>query len=131
MRFSGTLVAFIASTDLARSRAFYRDALGLDLVDSSPFADVYDVDGTPLRVNRVDQRAEAPYTMLGWDVTDLDTAVDALRTAGVAFNDVKPEYQAFGLDEHAAWTAPDGTRVAWFDDPDGNVLSLAQHANPA
>jgi catechol 2,3-dioxygenase-like lactoylglutathione lyase family enzyme len=123
MNFSGELVAFVASTDLEASRLFYRDVLGLDLTSTSPYADVYDVDGTTLRVSLVNEKAKAVYTVLGWDVTDLDAAVERLRSAGVAFND----YQEFGLDDHSAWTAPDGTRVAWFDDPDGNVLSLAQH----
>jgi catechol 2,3-dioxygenase-like lactoylglutathione lyase family enzyme len=124
MNFSGTLVAFVASTDVEASRPFYRDTLGLDLTESSPFADVYDVGGMLLRVTAVNDKAPAIYTVLGWDVTDLDSSVDQLRSAGVVFN----HYDELEQDDHDAWTAPDGTRVAWFKDPDGNVLSLAQHA---
>ena len=77
------LVAFVASADLERSEAFYGGVLGLELVDSTPFAKVFDAHGTQLRVTRVDAVAGAAYTVLGWRVDDLDAAVAALRSRGV------------------------------------------------
>lgn len=116
------LVAFVASTDLDRSAAFYVDRLGLALVERTQFALVCDGGGTLLRVTRVEEKAAAPYTVLGWAVEDLDAAVEDLRAKGITFT----RYPGTEQDEHDAWTAPGGTRVAWFADPDGNVLSLQE-----
>ena len=116
------LVAFVASADLERSAAFYGGVLGLELVDSTPFAKVFDAHGTQLRVTRVDAVAGAGYTVLGWRVDDLDGAVAALRSRGVE----PRRFEGMEQDESAAWTAPGGSRIAWFADPDGNILSLQQ-----
>ena len=119
----GRLVAFAATRDLARAQRFYTDQLGLTLVEANPGAVVLDSDGVALRVTLVADKAEAPYTVLGWDVDDLTAAVAALRARGVTFN----RYPGMDQDSDDAWTAPDGTKVAWFSDPDGNVLSLSRH----
>jgi catechol 2,3-dioxygenase-like lactoylglutathione lyase family enzyme len=118
----GDLVAFVASRDLAISDRFYGDLLGLRLVESSAFANVYDVGGTTLRVTRVDELAGARYTVLGWRVSDITASIEALRAAGVKVE----RYDDIAADEHGVWTAPGGSRIAWFTDPDGNVLSLQQ-----
>lgn len=119
---SADLVAFVASADLAASRAFYEDVLGLPLIESTPFANVHDAGGTTLRVTAVDTVAAAPYTVLGWTVLDIEAAVGALRAAGVAV----ARYAGTEQDRFGAWTAPSGARVAWFRDPDGNTLSVTQ-----
>jgi len=118
------LVAFVATTDIHRSRAFYVDALGLAVLEETPHALVLDGHGTHLRVTPVEEKAAAPYTVLGWSVDDLASNVSELRESGVNF------WRVDGLeqDEYDSWTAPDGTRVAWFADPDGNVLSLQQNS---
>lgn len=116
------LVAFIASTDLDRAAAFYVDCLRLSLVERTPFALVLDGGGAQLRVALVEEKAPAPYTVLGWSVDDLDAAVEQLRARGVGFT----RYPGMDQDQHDAWTAPGGSRVAWFTDPDGNVLSLQE-----
>lgn len=116
------LVAFTASTDLDRAAAFYVDCLGLSLIERTPFALVLDGGGVQLRVSQVEQKAPAPYTVLGWSVDDLDAAVEHLRAGGVVFT----RYPGMDQDRHDAWTAPGGSRVAWFTDPDGNVLSLQE-----
>ena len=116
------LVAFAASTDLAAAEAFYGGVLGLALVDSTPFARVFDAHGTQLRVTRVDAVAGAAYTVLGWRVEDLDAVVAALRSRGIE----PRRYEGMEQDESGAWTAPGGSRIAWFPDPDGNTLSLQQ-----
>ena len=119
----GRLVAFAATRDLARAQRFYTDQLGLTLVEANPGAVVLDNDGVQLRVTLVAEKAEAPYTVLGWEVDDLKAAVAALRGRGVTFT----RYPGMDQDNDDAWTAPDGTKVAWFSDPDGNVLSLSLH----
>jgi catechol 2,3-dioxygenase-like lactoylglutathione lyase family enzyme len=112
------LVAFVATTDLERSHAFYGDVLGLDRVEASSFANAYDIDGTHLRVTLVERMTPAPYTVLGFEVDDV--------TATLARLGVEPlRYERMDQDAAGVWTAPSGTRVAWFADPDGNTLSLS------
>jgi len=117
-----TLVAFAGTTDLDRAHAFYGDVLGLERTEASTFANAYAVGGGGLRVTLVDTVTPAPYTLLGWRVDDLAAAMAILSEAGVSFERFP------GLDQDAAgvWTAPGGTRVAWFPDPDGNRLSVSQ-----
>jgi len=115
-------VAFVGSSDLGASREFYAGVLGLRLVESSEFADAFDAHGTQLRVTRVARPAQAPYTVLGWRVEDILASVRALQGAGVAFC----RFDELDQDEDGVWTAPGGSRVAWFADPDRNLLSLQQ-----
>ncbi len=116
------LVAFVGSQDLHVSSGFYRDVLGLEAIESTSFANVYDAHGTTLRVTRVEHVVLAPYTVLGWSVPDIDAAVEWLVARGVAFT----RYDRLEQDDAGIWTAPGGARVAWFRDPDGNTLSLSQ-----
>ena len=116
------LVAFVSCSDLEVSSGFYGEVLGLSLLETSEFANAYDVNGTQLRVTLVDRPAGAPYTVLGWRVPDVAAAVRALREAGVEFM----RYDGMTQDEHDIWTAPGGSRIAWFADPDGNIISLQQ-----
>ena len=116
------LVAFAASTNLDRSHAFYGGMLGLRRVEATPFANVYEAAGAQLRVTAVVRVARADYTVLGWRVRDLDAALDALRARGVEFK----RYRGVDQDPAGVWTAPGGSRIAWFEDPDGNTLSLQQ-----
>jgi catechol 2,3-dioxygenase-like lactoylglutathione lyase family enzyme len=116
-------VTFIITADAARSRAFYETTLGLKLGPQDAFATVYDLAGTILRVTEVPGFAAGPHPVLGWKVADITATVTALTAKGVAFT----IYPGFGQDALGVWTAPDGkARVAWFNDPDGNVLSLTQ-----
>jgi len=117
-----TIVAFAASTDLDRAHEFYGGVLGLACVEATPFANVYDANGTALRVTRVQQVATAPYTVLGWSVADIGATIAALTANGVEF----ARFEGVEQDEAGVWTAPGGARLAWFHDPDGNVLSLTQ-----
>ncbi len=119
------LTAFVGVRDPDRAKTFYRDTLGLTLVSEElPFALVFDAAGTMLRVTGVPQVAAATYTVLGWRVADIAETVKALQKRGIHFERFP------GLnDQHelSIWTAPGGTQVAWFKDPDGNLLSIAQH----
>ncbi|MEO8084840.1 MAG: VOC family protein [Ardenticatenales bacterium] len=121
---NATLAAFVATTNPARALAFYRDTLGLPLLRDDGFALVFDANGTPLRVQKVEAVQPPPFTVLGWDVLDIEAAVRGLVAKGVAFE----RYTFVEQDDLGAWSAPDGTRVAWFKDPDGNLLSVTQHA---
>lgn len=116
------LVAFVPSTDLERSRRFYEGTLGLRVQRATSFACVLVAGGTTVRVTRVEQLEPAPYTVLGWDVTNVEETVRTLAARGVAFE----VYDDLEQDEYRIWQAPDGARVAWLKDPDGNVLSLSQ-----
>ena len=117
------LVGFVATRDQARAKVFYRDVLGLRLISEDQFAIVFDANGTTLRVSPVRELVPAQYTVLGWEVVDIAAAVVAMSRAGVTF-----EHYGFPTqDAQGIWSAPRGTKVAWFKDPDGNVLSIAQH----
>jgi len=113
-------VAFVGVSDLAAAERFYGEVIGLDLLDERPFALVHDTSEAQLRITAVDAVRAAGYTVLGWIVTDLEAEMDRLAAAGVTFN----RYDDMGQDARGIWTAPGGARVAWFQDPDGNILSL-------
>jgi predicted enzyme related to lactoylglutathione lyase len=119
---SAEIVGFVSTTDPARARAFYAETLGLELESESPFALVFRVNGTMLRVTVVEERAPQPFTVLGWSVPDIAAAVRALAERGVVFE----RYEGMEQDELGVWHSPSGGCIAWFKDPDGNVLSLTQ-----
>jgi catechol 2,3-dioxygenase-like lactoylglutathione lyase family enzyme len=116
------LIAFVATADAARAREFYESMLGLRVVEDQPFALVLECGGTILRVQKVEAVRAAPYTSLGWQVADIATKVRELARRGVKFE----RYGGMEQDDLGIWTSPGGARVAWFRDPDGNVLSLTQ-----
>jgi catechol 2,3-dioxygenase-like lactoylglutathione lyase family enzyme len=123
MPLSGSpLIAFVSTADPSRALSFYRDTLRLRLVSETSFALVFDVMGTMLRVAIADTVTAAPYTVLGWQVADIAATVDDLTAQGVAFT----LYEHMDQDARGIWTSPAGGRIAWFRDPDGNVLSLTQ-----
>jgi len=113
------LVAFVATTDPGRARAFYAETLGLELESESPFALVFRAGATMLRVTTVEQFTPQPFTVLGWGVPDIAAAIATLGVACERFDGMEQ-------DELGVWRAPGGALVAWFKDPDGNVLSLTQ-----
>jgi catechol 2,3-dioxygenase-like lactoylglutathione lyase family enzyme len=119
---TASLIAFIATTDPARARAFYETILGLPLVGDEPSALVFDSNGTMLRVQKVQSVLPAPYTSLGWTVQDISSEIRALTGRGVTFE----KFPGLSQDDQGICTFPDGTQVAWFKDPDGNLLSLTQ-----
>ena len=118
------LMAFIPVRDLAEARAFYGSTLGLAVAEENPYAVVVDAMGTMLRLTQVDDLRVQPFTIAGWQVPDVGTAIDALSARGVTFT----HYEGMGQDERGIWTTPGGDQVAWFTDPDGNTLSLTTFA---
>jgi catechol 2,3-dioxygenase-like lactoylglutathione lyase family enzyme len=117
------LVAFAATTDGQRSARFYEQTLGLRIASDDQFAVVLDANNIELRLQKVERFTPQPFTVLGWQVSDIATTVDALSRRGVEFE----RYPWMPQDEQGVWTAPSGARVAWFKDPDGNLLSVAQY----
>ena len=118
-----TLVAFVATTDGARAAAFFNGVLGLPIRSDDSFAIVFEANGVELRVQKVERFTPQPFTVLGWQVADIQQVI-----ARLAARAITPERYAW-LKQDAAgiWLAPSGARVAWFKDPDGNLLSVAQY----
>ena len=116
------IVAFVPTKDTEKARAFYEGVLGLRFVKDDGFALVLDANGIMVRVAKA-QFTPAPFTILGWQVSDIKKMVTGLQGKGVQFE----RFGFFEQDELGIWTAPTGDMVAWFKDPDGNVLSVSQH----
>lgn len=118
------ILAFVASANAEDATMFYRDRLGLRLIAETEFALEFELgqQATPLRVQKVKAVTPAPYTVLGWNVPDIASAIESLAARGVGFT----RYEGLEQDAVGIWTAPGGARVAWFQDPDGNTLSLSQ-----
>ena len=117
------VMTFLGATERERARAFYERTLGLRYVTEDPFALVFDLNGTTLRISPVPSFTPAKHTVLGWDVPDIGKAVATLKGAGIIFE----KYGFPGQDEEGIWSAPGGAKVAWFKDPDGNILSVSEH----
>ena len=116
------LMAFVATQRAAEALVFYRDVLGLRFISDDPFALVFESGSVTLRIQKVEQHAPLPYTALGWQVRDIATEVAELGARGAEFE----RFPGLEQDQTGIWNSPSGARVAWFKDPDGNVLSLTQ-----
>ena len=120
-----SIIAFVPTTHPVQAREFYEQTLGLRFVSDDGFALVFDANGVMVRVVRVQEFTPAPYTVLGWNVKDIEDLVRSLAQRGVQFE----RYGFFKQDDLGIWTAPSGDKVAWFKDPDGNTLSVSEHMN--
>ena len=119
---SAELVAFVPVADLGRARAFYEAILGLPCVDEDRFACVFDCAGTTLRATFVEGFTPGSHTVVGWALDDLPAAVQDLVDRGVKLD----RFPGLEQDDQGIWTTPNGDKVVWFKDPDGNTLSLTQ-----
>ena len=120
---SAQAMSFVATTSRENAKAFYGDILGLKPISEDPFAVVFETDGRKLRIPPMKEFKPQPFTVLGWSVPDIAAAVKALKAKGVHFE----IFDGLGQDELGIWNSPAGdARVAWFKDPDGNILSLTQ-----
>ena len=118
------IIGFVPIVDVDRAKEFYRDTLGLELVrEEPPFALVFNANGIMLRLAMAKELPPAHGTVLGWRVPDIARSVKELEQAGVRFE----RFPGMSQDELGIWTTPTGARVAWFKDPDGNILSLSEH----
>jgi len=119
-------VILIPTVKKDEAKEFYETVLGLKFRLDDGFALVFDTAGIMLRVTPVQEFTPHQFSVLGWEVDDIVAAVTDLKSRGVVFEIY--DFPWMTQDELGIWTAPDGTSVAWFKDPDGNLLSVAQHA---
>ncbi|MBV8808469.1 MAG: VOC family protein [Acidobacteriaceae bacterium] len=118
------IIGFLTIVDVDRAKEFYRDTLGLRLIrEEPPYALVFDANGIMLRLGMGKERAPAPGTVLGWQVPDASAAVRDLEQSGIRFE----RYDHVKQDAQGIWTTPTGAKIAWFKDPDGNILSISEH----
>jgi catechol 2,3-dioxygenase-like lactoylglutathione lyase family enzyme len=123
---SSDIVAFVPSRSPRKSRSFYENTLGLEFISDDQFASVFDANDVMVRVvdvSSIDGFKPFPFTILGWSVDDIGKTVKGLQKKGVKFE----RYEGMDQDQLGIWTSPSGARIAWFKDPDGNVLSLSEH----
>jgi catechol 2,3-dioxygenase-like lactoylglutathione lyase family enzyme len=120
---STNIIAFVPIKDSEKARAFYEGVLGLRFVKDDDFALVLEANGIMIRAAKVKDFTPAKFTILGWQVSEIENVVRALQSQGVRFE----IFGFFKQDELGIWTAPTGDKVAWFKDPDGNILSVSQH----
>lgn len=119
---AATITALVGTTKPDAAKAFYEGVLGLKFVLDDTFALIFEGRNARVRVSRVPAVVPAHYAVLAFTVADIEKAVDGLAAKGVAF----ARYPFFVQDSKGIWSAPDGTKVAWFHDPDLNLLSLVQ-----
>ena len=117
------LQTIVWTSRISEARQFYRDVLGLSLKDESDGALVFDVSGGDLRVSPVPSTNPSEHTVLGFSVTDVDSVVTSLVNRG----DELERFPGFPHESNGTLRTPDGSRVAWFRDPDGNLLSVVQY----
>jgi catechol 2,3-dioxygenase-like lactoylglutathione lyase family enzyme len=120
---SGRLAGFLATTDYDKAREFYGSKLGFEFVSLDHYALVMRVGGHSVRISKIPNFTPRQGTVLGWEVSDIEAVVHWLIDRGIQL-----EKYPFVQDQKLGiWTAPGGARVAWFTDPDGNILSVSQH----
>lgn len=117
-----SITPMLGTTNANRARQFYEKRLGLRLIEEDGFALTFDVNGLVLRISKVRTLQPEPFTVLGWTVPDIRKTLQALKEVGVSFE----RFPGMDQDPLGIWTAPSKAQVAWFKDPDGNVLSLTQ-----
>lgn len=115
-------VSFVATRNAAASRVFYEERLGLKLIADEYFALVFDLNGHTLRIAKVDELIPAAHAVLGWNTNNIEETVKSLIACGVVFD----VYENMQQDDFGIWVSPTGAKVAWFKDPDENVLSITQ-----
>lgn len=118
----GKVIGFVPTTDPVRARAFYEKQLCLTFVSEDAFALMFDANGTMIRVACVATYTPAPFTILGWNVKNIRECAMQLQRNGIEFQ----RFPGMDQDDAGVWTAPGGARVAWFRDPDGNMLSISE-----
>lgn len=117
-------ILFLATSNPEKSRTFYENKLGLKFVAEDPYALVFDVGESELRIQVVGSVISGLYTSLGWKVNDLRKTINELTSNGVQFE----LYENLEQDNYKIWQSPGGSKIAWFKDPDNNILSLTEHS---
>jgi catechol 2,3-dioxygenase-like lactoylglutathione lyase family enzyme len=120
---SAKMIGFVLTKDYEEARAFYEGKLGFEFVSQDQYALVMRVGGHQVRIGKVPELTPLRSTVLGWEVAEIEAVVDGLSARGVVFE----KYPWVQDKERGIWSTPDGSKVAWFKDPSGNVLSVSQH----
>lgn len=120
---TGKMVGFLLTKDYGKAREFYERKLGFTFVDLNQFALVMRAGVNLVRIVEAAQFTPLRSTVLGWEVGDVEAVVRWLAGQGVETE----KYPWVADKERGIWVTPGGDKVAWFKDPDGNVLSVSQH----
>jgi catechol 2,3-dioxygenase-like lactoylglutathione lyase family enzyme len=120
---SMNMIGFLLTKDYEKARAFYEGNLGFEFVSLDQFALVMQAGKSMIRIVKVPTFTPLQSTVLGWEVDDIEAIVDWLTKRGVVFE----KYPFVEDKERGIWTAPGGSKVAWFKDPDGNVMGVSEH----
>lgn len=123
MKKSRRPISFVATLEPEKAKVFYGEVLGLENIESSPYALVFSDGENMLRVQIVPELCPAPHTAHGWQVTNIEQEIEELTSKGVDFL----TFDQLGQDASGVWTTPDGHKIAWFKDPSGNVLSFTEY----
>ena len=110
-----------STNDIAKTRAFYGETLGLDVTEANGMLTLHLAGGGTVLIYPKENHEPASFTVLNFPVDDIDGTVDRLTGAGVEFE----RYEGAGQDERGiarAYPPP----IAWFKDPAGNILSVIQ-----
>ena len=113
--------AFVSTVQPSVAREFYEKKLGLNLLSQDKYGIEFEANEAHIRLSVVEKLTPQPFTVLGWDTDDIVATINNLTAKGIIFE----RYDFIEQDENGIWTAPGGTRVAWFKDPDGNLLSVS------
>lgn len=116
------ITAFLPTTDSKKSKEFYTNILGLNLVSEDNFALEFEGMGSVLRITIVREFQPHPFTVLGFKIENIEQQVTALLHKNVTFE----RFNELDQDDLGIWTSPGSARIAWFKDPDGNLLSLTE-----
>ena len=119
---NGMLKAFIPTVNPQEAILFYRDLLGFELMSEDDYAMEFNANGTLLRVTIVDEFVPQPFTILGWNIENLVFTVRQFNNKYIYFE----IFDFLEQDDLGIWNSPGGAKVAWFKDPDGNILSLTE-----
>ena len=121
---SSRMNGFVPTKDAKKAREFYEGVLGLTFVSDNPYVAVFHSGPSMIIMQKMGKEfAPVHFTILGWEVDDIEKVVSFLSKRGVAF---MKGIQGLEQDALGIWKSPDG-KVAWFKDPDGNTLSVSQH----
>jgi len=114
--------AFIPTINPSLSKKFYQEILGLNLISEDDYALEFEANGTKLRITTVESYDPYPFTVLGWNVSDIETVVHSLKRNDIVFE----TFDSLNQNAAGIWISPSKAKVAWFKDPNGNLLSLTQ-----